>query len=126
MQVGKWLEQQGIDVKPSARPTAGLALPPMPAHRATEKLLAAVYAPWNDMENNRHKPVKVLSMHCCQCKPLHTLAWQDNNFLRVLLDLGSLCILSRCRCHTCNQPDASELKSEVNAEVGCTAGLFMK
>ena len=59
MQVGKWLDQQGIDVKPSARPSATPALPLMPAHRATEKLLAAVYAPWNDMENNRHKPVKV-------------------------------------------------------------------
>lgn len=60
MQVGRWLEQQGIDVKPSARPSTSLALPPMPtAHRATEKLLAAVYAPWNDMDNNKHKPVKV-------------------------------------------------------------------
>lgn len=63
MQVGKWLDQQGIDVKPSARPIATPALPLLPAHRATEKLLAAVYAPWNDTENNRHKPVKVNRLH---------------------------------------------------------------
>ncbi|DBA76675.1 TPA: hypothetical protein ACH3X2_008711 [Trebouxia sp. C0005] len=60
MQVGKWLDQQGIDVKPSARPSAApAALPLLPAHKATEKLLAAVYAPWNDMDNGKHHPVKV-------------------------------------------------------------------
>ena len=60
MQVGKWLDQQGIDVKPSARPSAAAApLPVIPAQKATEKLLAAVYAPWNDMDNGKHHPVKV-------------------------------------------------------------------
>ena len=60
MQVGKWLDQQGIDVKPSARPSAApAALPLLPAHKATEKLLAAVYAPWNDIDNGKHHPVKV-------------------------------------------------------------------
>ncbi|DBA81836.1 TPA: hypothetical protein ACH3X1_007555 [Trebouxia sp. C0004] len=60
MQVGKWLDQQGIDVKPSARPSAAPAvLPLLPAHKATEKLLAAVYAPWNDIDNGKHHPVKV-------------------------------------------------------------------
>lgn len=62
MQVGKWLDQQGIDVKPSARPCAApAALPTVPTQKATEKLLAAVYAPWNDMDNGRYKPVKVSS-----------------------------------------------------------------
>ena len=59
MMVGKWLDEQGIAVKPSARPGTAPALVPVLAHKATEKLLAAVYAPWNDMENARHKPVKV-------------------------------------------------------------------
>ena len=60
MQVGKWLDQQGIDVKPSARPSAAsTALPAAPSQKATEKLLAAVYAPWNDMDNGKHQPVKV-------------------------------------------------------------------
>ena len=62
MQVGKWLELQGIDVKPSARPAAMPALPAVPTHKATEKLLAAVYAPWNDIDNGKHQPVKVCSL----------------------------------------------------------------
>ena len=74
MQVGRWLDQQGIDVKPSARPGATPALPHIPALKATEKLLAAVYAPWNDMENNKHKPVKVSSM---------LLAWPGHTALTV-------------------------------------------
>ena len=66
MQVGKWLDQQGIDVKPSARPSAApAALPLLPAHKATEKLLAAVYAPWNDIDNGKHHPVKVSSSPLC-------------------------------------------------------------
>ena len=72
MQVGKWLDQQGIDVKPSARPSAAAApLPAIPAQKATEKLLAAVYAPWNDIDNGKHRPVKVGAplpqlLHCGQ------------------------------------------------------------
>ena len=63
MQVGKWLDNQGIDAKPCARANATPALPAMPTQRAVEKLLAAVYAPWNDIDNGKHKPVKVC---CCQ------------------------------------------------------------
>ena len=63
MQVGKWLDLQGIDVKPSARPAAVPALPAVPSHKTTEKLLAAVYAPLNDIDNGKHQPVKVNICH---------------------------------------------------------------
>lgn len=59
MQVGKWLDNQGIDAKPCARASAAPALPAVPTQKAIEKLLAAVYAPWNDIDNGKHKPVKV-------------------------------------------------------------------
>ena len=59
MQVGKWLDNQGIDAKPCARTVATPALPAVPSQKAVEKLLAAVYAPWHDIDNGKHKPVKV-------------------------------------------------------------------
>ena len=59
MQVGKWLDNQGIDAKPCVRASAAPALPAVPTQKAVEKLLAAVYAPWNDIDNGKHKPVKV-------------------------------------------------------------------
>lgn len=59
MQVGKWLDNQGIEAKPCVRATAAPALPAVPTQKAVEKLLAAVYAPWNDIDNGKHKPVKV-------------------------------------------------------------------
>lgn len=59
MQVGKWLDNQGIDAKPCVRASAASALPAVPTQKAVEKLLAAVYAPWNDIDNGKHKPVKV-------------------------------------------------------------------
>ena len=59
MQVGKWLDNQGIDAKPCVRASAAPALPAVPTQKAVEKLLAAVYAPWNDMDNSKHRPVKV-------------------------------------------------------------------
>lgn len=88
MQVGKWLDNQGIDAKPCARPNAAPPLPAVPTHRAVEKLLAAVYAPWNDMDNGKHKPIKVgphrcvVLMHLCQH---HTGLWND---LCAIKDLG--------------------------------------
>ena len=59
MQVGKWLDNRGIDAKPCVRASAASALPAVPTQKAVEKLLAAVYAPWNDIDNGKHKPVKV-------------------------------------------------------------------
>ena len=59
MQVGKWLDNQGIDAKPCVRASAAPALPAVPTQKAVERLLAAVYAPWNDIDNGKHKPVKV-------------------------------------------------------------------
>ena len=70
MQVGKWLDMQGIDVKPSARPAAVPALPAVPSHKATEKLLASVYAPWNDIDNGKHQPVKVGNLRAVVCMNL--------------------------------------------------------
>ncbi|KAK9830484.1 hypothetical protein WJX72_011976 [[Myrmecia] bisecta] len=64
MQVGKWLELKGIDIKPPQKqnPSGGtpkpMAPPPVKEPKP-EKAVAPIYAPWMDMSVGEHTPIKV-------------------------------------------------------------------
>lgn len=71
MPVGRWMEMKGIEVKTSVRTPSG-SKPPVSRVILEPKIIEErpappAYAPWTDMANKKHVPIKVGTQTECNC-----------------------------------------------------------